>query len=364
MAMNFGPNLASLQQELDDARAAGQRGYSRTGQTRIHDALNRLNMAQAQGGGQGGPGTAGLGGGDPLTAERDRERNELMRLTEGRGKDILNDPHTAAALKFLGGATSGENTPFNATVRNNMMTSAAGQAASAEGAQSQMLQQQMAMNGGAMSDPSAQAAMRELASRRQGQVMGAANSIDSQANVANFNAQMQGANQLAGVRGAQNAQANQMNLAAAGHRSQFFTEVPTGGLPASGGLNPLYAPQPAQTQNNAPAAQQTAPAGNRPPPVKKQPVINSSGGVGNNLYGPRSPSRVGGAIQVGRGPAGAAGQSYHNGVNTTTGVQRGGGYVQMAGQPNTRINITPQQQVQAILARQRFSNRALGPGEL
>ncbi len=349
--MNFGPNLASLQQELDDARAAGQRGYSRTGQTRIHDALNRLNMAQAQGGGQGGPGTAGLGGGDPLTAERDRERNELMRLTEGRGKDILNDPHTAAALKFLGGATSGENTPFNATVRNNMLTSAAGQASSAEGAQSQMLQQQMAMNGGSMSDPAAQAAMRELASRRQGQVMGAANSIDSQANVANFNAQMQGANQLAGVRGAQNAQANQMNLAAAGHRSQFFTEVPTGGLPASGGLNPLYAPQPSPAGNNGSTRPEPAP---RPAPRPVRPNLAGSPAQVNHV-----PTRIATPNYAAKGNVGGAVQVNRGGQPGT-----GSGYVQMAGQPNTRVNITPQQQVQAILARQRFSNRALGPGEL
>lgn len=294
MASNFASNAQSIQQEIAQLRANSQRGYNRSNDTRLQDAIARLNMLQGGGAGAGG---GQAGGGDPLMAERNGERDKLMALTEGRGRDIQNDPHTAAALKFLGGVTSGQDTPFNDTVRNNMLTSAAGQAASAEGAQAQMLQSQMSANGMSMTDPAAQAALRELASRRQGQVMNAANSIDSNANVQNFNARMSGANNLANVRGAQNAQTNQMNLAAAGHRSQFFTEVPTG-QQAPAGMNPMYMPQPqGNARSSAAAPQQAA----RQP---ARPVgLNAQNRRPAPVSGPVAPRGVvGGAIQVNRNP--------------------------------------------------------------
>ncbi len=74
-----------------------------------------------------------------------------------------------------------------------------------------------------------------MMANRQGQNLDALGKMLAQAGIANFNAQAQGANSLAGIRSGQNNQINQMNLAGAGYRAQDFRDVPTGGLSGMGG---------------------------------------------------------------------------------------------------------------------------------
>lgn len=200
----------------------------------------------------------------------DASRGQVFANTEGRGQATLNDPYTQAALTRFQGVANGTTLPYDATTKNALLTSASNASASAEGSQAQMLQQQLAMNGGSMNDPAAQAALRQLASTRQGANQDSLNGINQTANLANFDAQNQGAQQLAGIRSNQNAQANQMYLAGAGYRAQDYatSESPGGRIPMGNGMvgnqgyNPQqlpalqpYTPQPA---GQAPAAQAPA----------------------------------------------------------------------------------------------------------
>lgn len=207
----------------------------------------------------------------------DASRGQVFANTEGRGQATMSDPYTQAALDRFKGVASGSSLPYDATTKNAMLTSASNASAAAEGSQAQMLQQQMAMNGGSMNDPASAAAMRELASTRQGANQNSLNGINMTANLANFDAQNQGAQQLASIRSNQNAQANQMYLAGAGYRAQDYatTESPGGRIPMGTGMvgNQGYNPQPLPAltpYTPQPAGQAPAPA----QPTASQPDMS------------------------------------------------------------------------------------------
>ena len=149
---------------------------------------------------------------DAMTAQRDADANRAQAFanTEGRANELRSDPRAGAALDFLQGVVGGKNLPFGQEMQANYLTNAANTAGAQEAAQTQALREQMANNGGSMTDPSAMAALRELQSRRGGQIAQAQNQIGMQAGQTNFNAQMQGANSLAAVNNSQNAQINQL----------------------------------------------------------------------------------------------------------------------------------------------------------
>jgi len=220
------------------------------------DSLARnaaIHQLQQRLGGQG----AGLASASSAT---NPNLQAILGATEGRATALEADPRTNAAMDFFQGVMGGQNAPYNDTVRSAMLTDASNRSAAAEGAQAGLLRDQMAQNGGSVTDPAGQAAMRELMSRRQGANQNAMNNIDQQANIANFNARMQGGAQLAGVRSAQNAQINQMGLAGAEHRGRIFEDTPT----ASSYVAPIFlgGTQAPPQQNNAstprPIGQQTA----------------------------------------------------------------------------------------------------------
>lgn len=222
-------------------------------------------MQQAQG---FQTGAGGAGAVDPMAANRQR----ITDLTEGRATALENDPRTNAALDYLQGVMSGKNAPYSDTVKNALMAQQGKTSASAEAAQMQTLRDFMGANGGSMYDPGYAAAAREAQSARQGQNLDAQGRINSQADIANFNASMQGANQLAAIRANQNAQINSMGLAGASYRAQDFQERPASGAVSGvptgipqqslgGGLawNPAQWSQPTAAPAPRPATTQTSP---------------------------------------------------------------------------------------------------------
>lgn len=234
-------------------------------------------------------GAAGAGAFDPATS-----RQKIADLTEGRAQQLQNDPYTMAALDFLKGVTGGQNVPYTDTVKNSILAQQGKGFASAEAAQMDALRSAMAANGGSTSDPSFQAAQRQAMSTRQGQNLDAMGQLNIQAGLQNFNAQSQGANQLAAARGAQNAQVNQMDLAGAGYRAQ--DAAPTNyrppqqttvyNLPA-----PWFQQQQQQTQTQRPAT-----------PVLSAQQSSTQWPAQTNLPAPRpaptTPSYVGGMAPV------------------------------------------------------------------
>jgi hypothetical protein len=242
-------------QNLEPSKAGmGGLGVSRTTLAREQDASNarfqqmtdlQNQMRRMQTAAQGDP-----------AADAEASFQRAMGLTEGRGQEIQNDPYTTAALGYLQGVTGGQETPFNEQVQTAMLARRSDANAAGEAAQRQMWQDQMAANGMSAQDPAAQAAMRELTARRQQSNNAAIGDIQSNANVQNFNARMAGAGQMAAVRGAQNAQVNQMNLAGAHMLYDRETTVPTQGVSSGGGWSSAPS-QPVTNNRTAPAGAYT-----------------------------------------------------------------------------------------------------------
>lgn len=177
------------------------------------DLANRINAAR------GGTG----GAGDPMQQSLQQIRN----LTEGRAGELASDPYQRSVMDFLQGVTNGQNVPFTNEVQSAMLAQQGKGFSDAEAASMDALRQGLAASGGSIYDPGYQAAQREAMSRRQGQNLDAAGRMASQAGLANFDARMGGAGQLAAARNAQNAQINQMNLAGAGYRARETREEAT-----------------------------------------------------------------------------------------------------------------------------------------
>lgn len=137
----------------------------------------------------------------------------------------------SAARNYLTGTVQGQNTPFNEATRNSMYSQASGMNAAAEGAQNQRINETAAMGGASANDPSAQAARSQNMALRQGANQRAMGTIESQANLANQQAQSQAATTLLGSEDRNNALAQ-------GHASQAQQAALSylyGGGGASGG---------------------------------------------------------------------------------------------------------------------------------
>lgn len=114
-------------------------------------------------------------------------------------------------------STIGGGTPYDATTINAMMTQQGQAAAGGEAASNQMLMDTLAANGGNANDPSLRAAMQENLTNRNNMVSNARLGIDTQANLANFNANRQAdlANQAA------NMQTSTNNMQAQNQAGQY-----------------------------------------------------------------------------------------------------------------------------------------------
>ncbi len=302
---------------------------------------------------------------DAMTAQRDANRNQILANTEGRANELRSDPRAGAALDFLQGVVGGKNLPFGQEMQANYLTNAANTAGAQEAAQTQALREQMANNGGSMTDPSAMAALRELHSRRGGQIAQAQNQIGMQAGQANFGAQMQGANSLAAVNNSQNAQINQMlmgaNAARLGSTFNFGGQPNLGGQQGgfSGGMvNMGTVGGPGATQNGIGRGTIVNDQGqfSQPRHQQQQPQVqgNNTGGIKApvNAGAPQPMRTVGQAgPMAARGPATNIGGVYEPPWQVGNGdpVQPGYGVGQLTGQPATAQYMNATTNMQNIL---------------
>lgn len=102
-----------------------------------------------------------------------------------------------AAIAFLNDVLGGKKAPFDQATQANMLSQASDMTGAAEAGQLSAINEDAAVGGASIGDPSLAGARREAMARRQGGNAQAAQGIATQANRANFGAQMQAAGTLA-----------------------------------------------------------------------------------------------------------------------------------------------------------------------
>jgi hypothetical protein len=170
-------------------------------------------------------------GGDPF---QEQQRAKIRALTEGRAGELANDPRMNQAMDFFGQVLGGSKLPFSEETQRAQLNQQANGTAAANAAQLRALEEAIVARGGSLQDPSFLAQKQEMMSNRQGQNLDALGRMLSQAGIANYNAQAQGANALAGIRSGQNNQINQMNLAGAGYEHGFRSDRDEGDFNGGG----------------------------------------------------------------------------------------------------------------------------------
>ncbi len=186
-------------------------------------------------------------GGYPASSAADMarltdSRQHILANTEGRAQQIANDPRQKASMDYLQGVVGGQNVPFSDTVKSSILAQQGQGAASAEAAQMQTLRDSLAASGGSIYDPGYQAAQREAMSQRQGQDLNAQGQLESQAGIANQQAQQRGAMDLASVSNQNNQQQNQMLTQANQYRQNDVAQVPSAPTaPAAANANSPWA---------------------------------------------------------------------------------------------------------------------------
>ena len=270
------------------------------------------------------------GGGAKDRAEQNWDK--ALSNTEGRGDAVMNDPYTQAALDRFKGVLGGD-VPYTAAVQTQQLSRQADAGATALGAQREMLAEQMGALGGSLADPSAQAALRRLMGANQAQNNANLGDMQTKATLTNFGARNDAASQLAGIRGGQLGMANgQYNQAAQMYANQQISGQHANAAPMGYQQSPGLNYNPGGNQGMTPA----------PAPVRPTPKPVLAGGTGPAPYRVSTPSQkpygqVG--AYTNRPSTTPVTPAYKNGVNTATNVPYGTGYVQMAGQPGTRVNM-------------------------
>lgn len=218
-------------QAVDPAQAFRQaQGYLMANEySPVHDAMGRQmgyqerlnNLVRSN---------AGMAGGGGMSPEN-LARLSMLELTQGMADQVMADPYYQQALDFYGGMASGENVPFTPDVINRVYGQAADMNAAAQGSQLEQLARAAAASGGSIYDPSYGAAERAATANRQLQNQGAARDISTQAQLANYDATVQGAQGLVGTRGQQYGQALPGYSQAAGLIGQMPTSTSYGASP-------------------------------------------------------------------------------------------------------------------------------------
>jgi hypothetical protein len=155
----------------------------------------------------------------------------MLELTQGMADQVMDDPYYQQALNFYGDMASGENVPFTPDVVDRVYGQAADMNAAAQGNQLEQLARAAAASGGSIYDPSYGAAERAATANRQLQNQGAMRDISTQAQLANYDATVQGAQGLVGTRGQQYGQALPGYSQAAGLIGQMPTSTSYGASP-------------------------------------------------------------------------------------------------------------------------------------
>lgn len=190
------------QEQANNAVMLGQAGIPAGGSGAYSQAMNEAARYGSHITPEAGGGAGGAGSGD------------FFAQGAQRVQDLTNDPVDAMIRERLKGVMSGAIGPYDQKTREALATSQADQAAAAETAQNQALRDQIAMNGGSMNDPSAQAAMRDNLTQRQLANQGSRLNVDMNANLQNFNASQNAAGML--------NQQNRGQQAAIGQASQYL----------------------------------------------------------------------------------------------------------------------------------------------
>jgi hypothetical protein len=120
------------------------------------------------------------------------------------------DPDMTAAMQYLRSVMEGNNVPFTDAVKNQMLSQQSGMNAAAEAGQNQALTRSAAVGGSSGNDPSLRGAMRQSMAARQGANTEAAGKINTQATLANNQAQGTAGQQLAGWGNQREARLNRM----------------------------------------------------------------------------------------------------------------------------------------------------------
>jgi len=239
---------------------------------------------------------------EEIRGNNDRAQGQVS----GRLGELRDDPVDQMLMQQLTGRTQGD-VPYSDTVTNAMMTqrgeqSAAGQQAAVD---------RLLRSGMSPSDPAFHAALAQLESGRQGSLQSLRTQIDSQANLANYDARGQAIGQLGGL----NAQRNNAITGQANLNADYINSAPVfdfaggpgsqgggGGMPSGGGQSPAPRPAPGPAPTPAP----------RPAPG---PVQQNGGGMvyGGNRTPTPTTTASGGAFNVGTGSLGRTSGSVASG---------------------------------------------------
>lgn len=284
---------------------------------------------------------------DAERARMEAAREEGFGLARNRIGELRGDPMDAAIREALMARIGGQDQPFDETTTNALFTDRAQQGAAAA-------QAQIARLRGNPNDPAYQAAVREIMDRSMRGSQDARLQVDMQANLANYDARGQAIGQAAPINLARNNQITDAERYLTGMlRDEAATpEIPGGGSGGGGGGMMTWDRPVVATQSRpAVPSYQSYVQGTvtRPAPA---PAPRPTVGPTTTTYTPQQLAQQGYARPVQRPiPGMPAGTGSTNGVgyvprpsNTTPpiiGTQqfpKGGGFVQKAGQPQTRIN--------------------------
>jgi len=262
----------------DRQDSAGRRRAART------EELTRQTFGPQGGGG------AGSGGG----LDVNDSRQQILDATMGYRDQILNDPSQQLALDRMREVLGGEATPFNDEVRNALLSTAADQSANSSANQQASILQNAARQGLSPSDPAVQAQLRAVSGQQAIAGQQASQSLNSQANLANFNARQRAAAQLAQMRLAQMNLGGQFGLAGANFLQNDVQRQNVGPVTQQYGYRNQSNNQPQQQQVYQPQVQpinysQSQPQ-SRPSPQpqpqsqpRPQPRITEAGNGGADL---------------------------------------------------------------------------------
>lgn len=316
---------------INNARAAAQNADGSFRPGTAYDMYRKMQMQQM--GQQQQAALSGAVANSP-EAQAAANRQKLYGLAEGRLGELKGDPTDALVLQQLTARASGSQNPYDETTRNALLTGQSDQAAQAAANQ----QAQLDRSGLRATDPAYQSRLAEIQAQRQQSNQQANLSINQQANVANYGAQQQALAGLGSYNMSHNAAITDQGryLGSLYQQEQFRNEsAPIQQALPNFQQYSQYQAQPQQSYQ----VPQYQPAGNqqaRPqtPTPSTTPVATPS--QTGQTYGPPAPYNP-----------------YINGQQAITGQGQpyrpaGTGYIQLAGQPDTRQTLQPPQQTPQI----------------
>jgi hypothetical protein len=237
---NFQSQYNSLSQQLNQMEQSGMQDTSmyRTMRSQRDQLVPQM-------------GSDATASGAATTNQAQQNFQSALDMTRGRGDAVMSDPYTQAALDRFKGVLGGHDVPYTDQVQNQLLARQADAGSAAAGAQGQMLRDSMTALGGSMSDPQAQAAIRQIQAQLGSQNNANLGDMQSKATLANFGAKNYAASSLAATRGSQLGMANsQYNQAGQLYANQQLAGPHQSGMAQY--ATPTYGNQQAGGQGSAP----------------------------------------------------------------------------------------------------------------